>query len=212
MSEAASNPSTGRDSGFTMLELLVALALFALLLAALPATLQMGRRAAQTATALDRTAADTVAIGFVRERIAEALPLMQRDDKGALRIAFRGEANSLTFVSPVVDGPMGSGLFLAELGSRAVNEDHAALVMAWRPFTPVANATALSSERVLIPDISQFAIRYFGYQAGNGRREWSERWADNRELPELVELSMTSPGATGLEHRVVVAITQRDVP
>jgi general secretion pathway protein J len=53
---------------------------------------------------------------------------------------------------------------------------------------------------VLLPQVESFALGYFGQDAGafvtadGAAREWLEEWVDQTELPELVGLSLTTPG------------------
>jgi prepilin-type N-terminal cleavage/methylation domain-containing protein len=124
------------DGGFTLLELLVGLALAALLMAAIPAAIRLGTRTLNQAEALTNDAADRAALEFVAERLAETMALYERAADGRLRVAFYGDARSIGFVTPATmdprDEPTG-GLFLMEL---ARQETTSRMVLRWQPFRP----------------------------------------------------------------------------
>ena len=197
------------EAGFSMLELVVALALLALILAAMPGLVSMSRRAWLSAAVVERTSSEAVIESFLAERVAAAMPLLKKQEDGALRIAFSGSEDGIRFVTPVTDGPMGTGLFELEIAARLVPSGRTGLVLHWQPFTPDQRAVA-SAERVLLPDVEGFAVRYFGNVAESGRREWSASWAEAQDLPELIEMSLTARG--GVRHTRVVTMLSRNVP
>lgn len=197
------------ESGFTVLELVVAIALLGLVLAAIPGLLQMSRRAWQSAAAIERSASDAVVESFLAGRIAAALPVLEKRDDGALRMAFDGTAEALRFVAPVTDGPMGTGLFDLEIAPSQTAQGRTALVLHWHPFTP-GQRTNATGERVLLPEIGTFGLRYFGFVSGSGRREWTSSWSGAEELPELIEVSLVTRGQR--PHVRVIPVLTRGVP
>lgn len=177
------------EAGFTVLELLVSLALMALLLSAMPFTFQMGRRAWETASTLDRTAAADVVARYLRERISQAMALRERPRGRTAGVAFDGRETSMVFVAPALDGPAGPGLFRYEVAA-----SDRRLVMRWWPYTPqvAAIADAPAGERELRADLQSLAIRYFGRTADGDGSGWTTSWTERTELPELVELHVVS--------------------
>ena len=99
--------SDNNDAGFTVLELLVALALLALMLAAMPSALRLGARALSAAVDLERNAERRAAMDFIEQRLVQASPIYEHRADGRSRIAFRGAATAVTFVAPAASGSMG---------------------------------------------------------------------------------------------------------
>lgn len=197
------------DRGFSVLEVIVALTLLALVLAALPGALQLGRKAWRSAALADHTAGDMVTARFVRDRVGQSLPLLRKRQDGALEVAFRGEAHGLRFVSPMVDGPLGTGLFTFDLAARPDERGRTALVLSWAPFRPSGTADSATAERVLISELAAFELRYFGSSAQTGARTWSDTWVDGQSLPELVEVRLATPHHA---QAFVVPLAAREVP
>ena len=214
-----SHPTHGRDcadprdeAGFSVLELLVSLALLALILTALPTTLQMGKRAWSTAEALDRSATVAVVATFVRERVAQAMPVQQRGDGGASAVAFNGRGDGLSFVAPALDGPTGQGLFVFEIALTAAAHGHGRLVLRWRPYSPGADGgkAPAADERSLIEDVTAFGVRYFGSSPSGGGRDWFDSWQGRNALPELVEVRLeTSRDAGAARMPMVIELQLR---
>jgi prepilin-type N-terminal cleavage/methylation domain-containing protein len=205
----------GAEAGFTLLELLVSLALLALILAAIPSALQMGRRAWQTSEQIDRSGSVAVVSSFIENRIARAMPLFRRTADGTARVVFLGTPGNIVFVAASVDGPMGAGLFLFDLTTRVTEAGGNALVLKWSAYrpTPVPDQWPQTEERVLVTDVSAFSLRYFGQQKPNGNRGWSDDWNSAMVLPELVEFRLTAKTATVANSLpVVIALLAQDQP
>ncbi len=218
--EGAAEGAAGRAAGFTLVEILVSLALLALVLAAMPTALRLAAQAWGTSERLQQGSAREVATSFLSARIAEAMPLMQRDATGANRIAFRGAAQTLAFVAAARDGPSGAGLFAYELSLRG-DDGQDALWLSWRRLPPPASPSSSASTpadwreeaaagRVLVRDVSAFSLRYFGSE--NGVRQWSEAWSRADILPEVIELRLATRAERTPAPLVHIVLRLRDLP
>ena len=197
-----SGRSGGAEAGFSLLELLVSLAIVSLLIVAMPSTLQLGRRVMQTSATLSSRDADAVVASFLQATISRALALRIQSSDGSTKIAFNGSANSLSLVASSPDGPTGVGLFHFELAVSP--DDRSLLLWRWSPYRPVAasaiEANLVREERVLMRGVTTFALRYFGRQVPTDVMSWTEDWSSAINLPALVELRIVnqSGGATSL--------------
>lgn len=181
----------GCSAGFTLLELLVALALAALLMAAVPAAMRLGARSLSQAEALTNDAADRAALGFVAERMAETMALYERGADGRLKVAFTGNATSIGFVAPATMDPRQdppAGLFLMELAV-----DDARMLLRWQPFRPglVQAPGVLWQERELLGNVVGLSFRYFGAPAPRVAAAWTDVWPSTDTIPELIEMQIT---------------------
>lgn len=162
-----------------MLELLVGMALMALLAGLLFGALRLG---AGTLARVDATAEALedrrVVAAFIRQRLEQAEPLIEPTETGHA-IAFAGGPDRLELVSEMPPGAGG--------GRHRVGFDNAggALRLAWRP---VAGDGASQRRRL---EIGPARFAYYGRRAGDSEPSWHDNWTDELELPELVRLTLT---------------------
>lgn len=199
------------DAGFTLIELIVALAILALLTAMLPGAFAVGQRAWETVRRVERRDLDAAARAFVEQRLMEAMPVLVTDPSGVRQAGFRGETRRISFVAPSASGPAGGGLYQYVLsGERAGAAD--ALVLRQRHVTSAVDTGLPDAPRVLIEGLAGLRFRYFGQPADNLERRWHDTWPQGDRLPELVEIG--DDDASGAHvgarfHRLVVPMMLR---
>jgi len=185
-------PAT-RDAGFTLLELLVALTLLALVIAAVPGLVRMAGRSIQIAGELTRSHADVAALDAIADKLSEARPLTIQQDDGSRRIQFWGTEDSVRFVAPGVVGDSG-GLLTYELGLTQNRAGQPVLALTRVPFTPDESDGQPSGGdvRMPMPATRRLAFRYYGPQGDDATPTWSDRWEQTTSLPQLVEIRTLS--------------------
>lgn len=181
-----------RDAGFTLIEMLVALTLLAMVLAIVPGALRTGKRALAVAAAAEQDSETALALSFIAERMNEAMPIYDRGEGNQIRIAFSGTSDSVRFVAPMPNGPFGGGIYRIELASREGSEaSRRRLVLAAALFGQQKGGTlSETQERDLVPDLETLRFRYFGGLARDDERAWRDDWVAAERLPELVEISL----------------------
>ncbi|MGH6899269.1 MAG: prepilin-type N-terminal cleavage/methylation domain-containing protein [Geminicoccaceae bacterium] len=177
------------SAGFTLLELLIAITLLGLLMAALFGGLRLGARAwERSEQRLDQSTRLQVVQNFVRERLAQAYPLSTEDETGRLRLAFEGDGDSLRFVT-LMPAYLGTGFaeLVLAIDDRSDAKD---LVVRWRPFElpPQLDDEDEPQIKVLLDDIEALEIAYFGALDRGAPALWHEQWQGVMALPELVRL------------------------
>ena len=175
------------NAGFTLVELLVSLTILALLLAMVPGTLRLGRRAWETPGQLDQASDELAALAFVQTHIKSAVPIFERDAQGVSRIAFSGGPQSISFIVPLSGGPFGGGLYKIELGG--------ALRVSLYQGANAAGQSALPAEERTLGSLSgRLQLRYFGSPQYGQPPLWQGIWPRTDRLPDLVEIDASPLG------------------
>lgn len=188
--------------GFTLLELLVAITLLGLLMAALFGGLRLGARVWATGeTRLDTAARIQIVQDLVRQRLAQALPLeaVLPEEGDGYQPLFLGQVDSVRFAS-LLPEHLGADIALMELALADSDdvEGTTNLVLRWRRFEPEAGTVqdaepvpdAAPEERVLLEHVEALEIAYFGALNRDELPDWWEAWEGQIELPQLVLLQV----------------------
>ncbi len=180
------------EAGFTLLELLAAIAVMAIMLGAASSALRLLSNAAiRGATQTDRL--DMIARGLaaVRNDIA-GMRRVTITDKDKRRFVFTGEARTMQFVLIEPSSPREPGSYLVTYRVRS-SGGQTQLVRSREPFESGRRKRDRDhgdpSEVVVIDGPYRVA---FSYLARTTRgTEWAAKWTDERSMPELVRLQIT---------------------
>ncbi|MBN2337377.1 MAG: prepilin-type N-terminal cleavage/methylation domain-containing protein [Acidobacteria bacterium] len=211
---------TRTESGFTLLELIVALTLVALMAVALWAAFSISLRSWSTGTArIEAGQAHRYVLDTTRKQIASAYPL-QADATGTQPAApspvFYGRSDGLLFVSlssrRFFESP---GLTLASY--RAVPDDggRVALVAGERRYTGgEVDPEAPPEGSALFDGLAECVFEYFDPGQEPGEARWVPEWDGSASgtLPAAVRLTLVSPdaGSGGFGRQMVIPIRARD--
>ena len=183
------------SAGFTLLELLIAITLLGLLMAALFGGLRLGARAwERSEQRLDKSARLQVVQNFLRDRLAQAYPLEGDDEAGRSQVTFAGDIDTLRFVT-LMPEYLGAGFaeFVVAVDDQRDLKD---LVVRWRRFDPVDLLATDADEpqiKVLLEDIERLDFAYYGARNRDEPAFWHEQWLDAQQLPQLVRLKIVFP-------------------
>jgi general secretion pathway protein J len=187
------------DAGFTMVEMVVALALLGGMLVLLYSGLAFGLRGWDAADANGRRTADRrIAENFLRRELGELFPMRWKDPM-ALKFAFEGKKDSLRFVSVRPAGISATGLALVGI---ALEQDPAKrtnnVVMRRAPpgdeqkdFSPLANGEA----SILFDNVDSVAFDYYGSENDFTDPAWVDDWTFEGRMPQLIRMRIR--GADG---------------
>lgn len=201
-----------RVAGFTLVELLIAIALFGLILTGLYSGLRMATRASDAgeAHATDNDELRAV-IGFLRFELGQVYPLVFSDENDQ-QVIFKGEPDRLSFVASL---PQHRGVEGAYLISLVVDQDR--LVLRYRLTKPdrqyLFESGDTGKEVVLVPGVENVGFSYYGKRGRTAR--FYSRWDDPERLPKLLRMRIRPKGRGVHWPDLIVAIraeVQEDAP
>jgi general secretion pathway protein J len=198
---------TRRQTGFTLLELLIAMTLLGFILALLFSGFRLASRSWDAVDArLERTTQEEMARAVARRLLIQMQPIRW---KKALDqpIAFVGEPNRIVFIAPLSGQAGVSGLRVIEIGASGGNqgsERSATLVLKQGPLRRDAenfvDTLTGTKEHLLLDDLSAVQFDFFGPAKKDDPPQWQTTWVNPTELPRLVRIRLGSadPGWSDL--------------
>lgn len=176
--------------GFTLVDLLVALSVSALLISLVYGVVVLAQRSALSVN--DRAAqSEQMRIGwqFIDAAIARAEPVNDPVNEES-PIGFVGMEDRLSFIAdqPGFLGP--GGLTRITLESRDTGGSQALVIIRER-FTPNPRedeAAATPPQATLVDRLERFELAYFGSTDDDTEARWMARWEQRDTLPGLIEV------------------------
>jgi len=186
------------DSGFTLLEMLVAITLLALLSVALVAGMRFGTRIWDKAETSDL---DSNAVRAAEKRVASDLsriypkPLVVNATDSM--IDFTGGPQRMEFLS-TADRPDGQ---MTRVALSAANDDQGlAMELDARPELARSGGT----QEVLLRHLRSIDFAYFGASGDEKTPAWHTSWQHEKSLPQLVRIRAETPHANVTWSELVV--------
>ncbi|KRE94890.1 general secretion pathway protein GspJ [Frateuria sp. Soil773] len=180
-----------RSAGFSLMEVLAALALLALLLVGVYSGVRTATHSVRSGSAaVERLDQIRSAQQFLRRELAQAMaqPIARGDNGDA--IYFKGEAHEMQYVAPLPGylGKLGPQLQTLRLvdnghGGQRLELSFAALPAGDQPAKP-------GKPEVLLDDVRQGSFGYRGLDAQGQPMDWQAGWSDGRRLPALVRIDL----------------------
>ncbi len=181
-----------RQAGFSLVELLIALALLGVIAAFLVAGIADARRALSAVDRRGAQAAVAPVQAVLRRLIKEARPGSEGPHPPDPKRAFVGEPDRLSFVSSFVPQGQYGGLRRYDIGLETPGSGSGRLVMEHRMALASAAPTPLDGNRtVLLDGVEALRVRYFGALDQDTPPAWHDSWRHPVNLPLLVSVEVT---------------------
>ena len=188
------------DSGFTLLELLIAMTLLSFGLALLFGSLSLGGRAWETAADRVGTVSDhQVVHRLMRDHLSRVFPLVLGDyttlagsPKNELRYAFEGRPDRIAFAAFMPPYPDVGGLYLIAFQASG-GADGTQLRLLRSLHTTDVDEMEIDDpdESVLLSEAPHaMAFSYYGPSEANQELAWQDRWVDRDDFPMLVRFAI----------------------
>jgi general secretion pathway protein J len=195
------------QSGFTLIELVVAVALLAVMMTLLYSGLAFALRSWDAGDANGRRVADRrIAENFLRRELMQLFPMRWKDPL-TLKLALDGKADSLRFTSSRAAGISSGGLSLVGLDVEADTSrrlHHLVMRRAMpdydaKDFAPLEQADRI----ILLENIDSVAFGYFGAENDFTEPRWEDTWKYPGRVPLLVRVRVKDADGTQLPELVV---------
>lgn len=195
------------DAGFTLVELLVALALMVLIVSAITGGLHFGRRVWERDRSAEHRVELEAAAHALENLIASAYSASAAVSEGRPLLVFEGTPGGCTFVALSEGSAQIGGLIVTEVGL-----DPAGVLRVWT--APFRNSTAWALQRAtmhetqIVRHLAGIRFTYFGPPQPGEPPRWSPSWSGRAVLPLLISVSLV-PGTGREDLALTIALRQR---
>jgi general secretion pathway protein J len=180
----------GSEAGFTVLELLVALALFSLLSLTLFESVKFGMHAWMRGTEhVEQTDQSLHVQNLLRHLIEDAYPLFLSEDPTRGHVDFDGTSSTLVFLAsaPIALGAGGRSRLNLSVEHSG---NHADLVLTSKRELAWPEDRAQPIMRALLGGTESIEFAYFGTTSADRPAEWHDAWRGQPVLPQLLRVQV----------------------
>jgi general secretion pathway protein J len=201
------------EAGFTLLELLIALALLTVIASLLVNAVGSARQAINVVDRRVTQASVPAVQSVLRRLLVEARANPDAAQYADPDRSFAGEPNKLRFVSSFVPQGQYGGLWRYEIALEASERasESSALVLTQQLVRPASPATGQPLLTVVLKEVRALSVRYFGAEGKDSAPQWQDAWRHPSRLPRLVSVDVTFLRADGRQWTpLIVALPLAD--
>jgi general secretion pathway protein J len=180
-----------QSAGFTLIEMLVALALLGLLSTLLFGGFRLGLRTWEAGDRKLDHADEIMAVqGFLRRELAQTYAVAQGLGQP---LAFWGEADSVVFFAPLPERGNIGGLYALKIAAIGSGGNGHRLQVGWQLFRSdmaISRDFAPDQTNLLLDGVESISFSYFGNLTAGAPAEWHDQWVDRLSLPILIRMTV----------------------
>ncbi len=192
-----------QPNGFTLLELLLAVSLMALIVSTIMGGVGIGRRAWETSHASEALDEVETAARGVASLLARSFPqATEARTIGTPQAIFQGTQNGCRFIALSDGGAQWGGLLVVEIGGEGT--DLVVWTSVYRPLEAARLGREAMRKTVLLRGVASFELAFFGPLREAKGLGWSPIWSEATNLPQLVSIRI---GADRLGRVIETAAT-----
>jgi general secretion pathway protein J len=181
--------------GFTLLELIVALSLLALMSTVLFGALRFAGRSWEGGEAkAEATSGMRLSEGFLRAQIESMHPLRMRK-VAEFPLLFSGTRDELRYAAPLPSRVTGGGIWYYRLAVVAEGDRSRLVLERIVPDVDAADIPGFdqADRSILAEDIESLRLQYYGRDAGAATSvapTWRDQWDDRNRLPLMIRIDV----------------------
>jgi general secretion pathway protein J len=183
-------PKQQKTSGFTLIEVLLAMTLLSIMVVLLFSSLKVG---ADSWNKGEKKIAEVnekaVVYQFFKQHLTSARPLWDDFSDEERSFSFQGEKNKLQFISVFPASSERKGIQLFDIdfdpaGSGVIN-------VTLKPFYPLLEDQQWQQEEViLLENVEEFELSYYSKEAPGSTGLWVDYWQQKEQLPLLIKINI----------------------
>lgn len=178
-------------NGFTLLELLVAITITSLMASIMYIDLQFSVNAWKTGEArLNQMGQISTIQDFLRGRLEKAYPKWKVDDNNIGSVAYHGEPNFISFLTPMQVYLGKAPLSEVSIGVKETKPGQNDLEVMWKAKLPKENDVVQLEETVLLENIADVEFEYYGSEDVDKEPVWLKEWVNKTQPPFLISVSV----------------------
>ncbi|WP_207063479.1 prepilin-type N-terminal cleavage/methylation domain-containing protein [Motiliproteus sp. SC1-56] len=185
-------------SGFTLVELLVAVSLMSLVVLLGYSGLHLGMKQWRAGQTVVQALAEERALRDFLRRQVGLVSSRKTAFQDSLRDTFEGDVDGLRFIAPLAAWASEGGFYEVwiELEGQPFAEDGRQLVMRFQPLDPDREPfQARDPERiVLVEGVKSLQLAYYGTLPPGKQAQWRRLWRHERQLPRLIRVGLEFTG------------------
>lgn len=186
------------DAGFTLLELLIAITLVAVISVLLSSGLHFGARVWERSGERRQAWSDmATAYQFISSRLNTALPITAIGDAKSTVVTFDGTAKNVTFINADLGNAGFLGDQVLDISVAGGNDQAEIIVRRWAYARDFPHVTGAVETLAVLGGLSRAEISYFGTQQIGLEDRWSDDWHDAQAMPRLVKVTLETLKSSG---------------